>query len=203
MPASGFLTEQQATAVADVITEWSVLEIGLQKALCELAQAPMALGQALTEDLGPDNRIKALKRLAQTWQSQSSISDDHRTALAECLTLATWITKVKARRNQIAHWIWIRANDTEMFGFKYSTRPFDTYGDPKGRPQTSITETVEGLTEFAGQINYAAERFHRASEALETLPTWPRRYVAADQKPERPERSGQSEPPPPPPTSSE
>lgn len=199
-PAGGILTEQQACALADVITEWSVLEIGLQKALCVLAQAPLALGQALTEDLGPDNRIKALKRLAHTWQGVSrrlEPSETERIALAECLMLATWITQVKGRRNQIAHWSWFRSSEEELFGFKYRTRPIATYADQKNLPQTDIIETVTGLKEFAGQINFAAERLHRAADALQKLPTWPRTHVAIDVEPERPEHLSQSEPLPP------
>lgn len=204
VPASGHLTERQATALADVITEWSVLEISLQKVLCILAQAPTALGQALTEDLGPDNRIKALKRLAQTWKlshRRDQFTVEQNIALTDCLILATWIAQVKGRRNQIAHWSWQRSNDEEMFGFKYSTRPAATYADQKNIPQTNITETVSALISFSEQINFAAHRLQLASEMLQTLRAWPRTRIEVAVEPEHPESSGQSEPVPPRPTS--
>ena len=202
-PASGRLTEEQATAFADVITAWSLLELTLQKVLCVLAQAPLALGQALTEDLGPDNRIKALKRLAQTWKAvqRYNLTVEQRIALTDCLVLATWIAQVKARRNQIAHWNWLRQDDEEIFGFKYNTRPSGSYADQNNRPQTHATETVTTLDEFSEQISVAAHRLQLASELLQTLPTWPRTRIEVNVEQERPESSGQSEPVPPRPTS--
>src|SRR5262245_19243164 len=114
-PSTSHLTSEQATAIADVIINWSVLEVVLQDLLVALTQSPTALGQALTEDLGPDNRLKALKRLARTWiallSSPSwvdSKNSDFIKALDDCQALATWIAMAKARRNQIAHWTWFR-----------------------------------------------------------------------------------------------
>ena len=65
--ALSFITEEQRAEIMLVIQGWALLETMIQKIACALAQSPLHLGQALTEDLGPDHRLKALRRLCKSW----------------------------------------------------------------------------------------------------------------------------------------
>ena len=95
--------------IGTVTTAWAVFETAIQMALCELVQSPPALAQALTDDLGPDNRVKALKRLCASWAA--ALRDDRDaerqtiSAVADC---AKWFERNKAKRNQIIHYCWFR-----------------------------------------------------------------------------------------------
>jgi hypothetical protein len=171
-PETAGLTHSQLIGIASVVSAWAVLEGVLQNVLVVLTQAPLALGQALTEDLGPDNRLKALKRLCQSWEiAAGGRYPEHMPALASVAAVGTWVEKNKGRRNQIAHWQWLRQTDDEVLGFKYSMR----IGSPEKPSSGSfLTAKTTDFSVFAEEIRLQTEKMINLLEPLEKLPAWPR-----------------------------
>ncbi len=165
------LTEPQLIGIGSVVSAWAILESVLQDALVTLAQSPSTLGQALTEDLGPDNRLKALKRLCQTWQIIMKVRNREQSEmLDELAAVGVWIEKQKGLRNKIAHWQWMRQSDQKVFGFKYSTKP----EDPAHSINFMVAETAD-FAKFAEQIRDKAAELIELVRDLRKLPTWPER----------------------------
>ena len=157
--------------IGSVASTWTILEIATQQALCLLAQTPSTLGQALTDDLGPDARIKALKRLCDTWLSAFGEGREQEiAAINETLAVCRWFEQNKAKRNQIVHYFWLRKSDDEMLGSKYSTKPIAA---DKVQRERFITMTTIELTNFAKQISVQADNLLGLTLRLGLLPSWP------------------------------
>lgn len=171
-PQTSGLTHSQLIGIASVVSFWAVLEGVLQEALVKLTQSPLALGQALTEDLGPDNRLKALKRLCQSWQIvMGHRHPEHTETVAKVAAVGTWIEKNKNRRNQIAHWQWMRQSDQKVLGFKYTMK----VGTVQNPTQSFLTANTSDFAEFAEQIKLKTEELIELLKPLERLPAWPRK----------------------------
>lgn len=171
LPESAGLTVNQLASVGFVMTTWAALESIYQHTLFVLAQSPDALGQALTEDLGPDNRSKAMKRLCASWKLALGDRFPEQTdALAKALQVVKWIDANKAERNQIAHWNWLRIDDQSMFGFKYHLKPISLSDNrPHGQ-----TRTHEDLFKFGAEISQQAADLLALQPAFDNLPPWPK-----------------------------
>ena len=165
------LTHSQMIGIGSVASTWTILEIATQQALCLLAQTPSALGQALTDDLSPDNRIKALKRLCDTWLAAFGDGREQEiAAIDETLAVCKWFERNKARRNQIVHYFWLRKSDDEMIGSKYSTKPM--FADRVHRERYLVMKTTD-LSEFAAEISVQADNLLGLTLRLGLLPSWP------------------------------
>jgi hypothetical protein len=176
-PEGAGLTHRQLAAIGAVITTWALLEATVQQMLFTLAQSPSWLGQALTEDLGPDHRLKALRRLLRTWERLLGYNDGHEAELEKvhsARALAIWIEKNKDRRNRVAHWLWNRASDEEMYAFKYTLKGG---GSGVGLEEAGlwIETTADELMSFAEEIRAKVDAIAMSVEDLRTLPTWPER----------------------------
>lgn len=157
--------------IGSVASTWTILEIATQQALCLLAQTPSVLGQALTDDLGPDARIKALKRLCDTWLSVFGEDRDQEiAAINETLAVCRWFEQNKAKRNQIVHYFWLRKSDDEILGSKYSTKPL--IADKVQRDRYIVMRTTD-LTDFAKEISAQADALLGLTLRLGLLPSWP------------------------------
>ncbi len=172
MPETSGLTHSQLIGIGSVVSAWAVLEAVLQEALVSLTQAPLSLGQALTEDLGADNRLKALKRLCQSWEiAMGDRYPEHLTTLKKVAAIGTWIEKNKGRRNQIAHWQWIRQSDEKALGFKYTMK----ISSSPNANQSFLTAKTADFAEFAEQIRIKTEELINELKPLAQLPAWPRK----------------------------
>jgi len=126
------------------------------------------LGQALTENLSPDNRLAALRRLLTTWERMVHLTLDQKALIAECRELIKWIAQNKAKRNRIAHWIWLRSTDAELFGWKHHIMPTDD----KERPNETINKS--DILEFSREIGQIAGRVAAAELQARMLPPFPK-----------------------------
>jgi hypothetical protein len=166
------LDEEQRACVMLVLQGWSLLESFLQKLLTTLAQSPLLLGQALTEDLGPDHRIKALRRLANSWlwRLNPQVMGDAIGHLHEVQELAKWIASNKDSRNQLVHWQWSALDNERLLCFKYTLRlpPGAADADPEAYAETTLSNVLE----FAEEIDAINDRLQAVTAALEQLPAW-------------------------------
>lgn len=177
-PESAGLTVTQLAAIGFVMTTWATLETIYQHTLFVLAQSPDMLGQALTEDLSPDNRSKAMKRLCASWKLALGDRFPEQTeALDKALEITKWIDTNKAERNHLAHWNWLRNDDESMFGFKYHLKPVDLSDN---RPRGALRKH-EDVFKFGTEIARQAGALLELQPAFDALPSWPQKQHAPDQ----------------------
>ena len=169
LPDKSWLTTRQLAAIGSVLAVWSWIDVETQNLLCRLIKTDSMLAQSLTEDLGPDNRIKALKRLLKTWDHAIYDKNEFRKAsLDEALAITKWIERNKSLRNQIAHWVWLRSDDETLFGWKHHTMPFLTE-DQRPNIERKVTE----IEEFAQESGKIVVRMNAAYHSFGNLPDWP------------------------------
>lgn len=172
MPESAGLTVNQLASIGFVMSTWEALESIFQNVLFVLAQSPDSLGQALTEDLSADNRSKALKRLCSSWKLVLGDGYEKQIAALDGLdNVRKWIDANKGKRNQIAHWNWLRVDDKNMFAFKMHLKP-TTLAD---NAPTGIHTTHDDLFAFGGEIGSMASELIGLLSVLDQLPPWPQK----------------------------
>jgi hypothetical protein len=159
--------------IGSVVTAWSFLETANEIVLYILAQTPDTLGQALTDGLSADHRIKALKRLCDTWLvSLKEERVEAITAINETRKLVNWQERAKVKRNKIVHHIWHRMSDDEMLGRRFSTKPVQA---DKLYTERFIAMKTHELSKFAVEVTQKADAFFALLPVLEKLPAWPKR----------------------------
>jgi hypothetical protein len=162
-------TINQLAAIGSVSAAWSWLDLGIEALLARLIEGDEMLAQALTEDLSPDNRLKALRRLVVTWERVvRNLTDDHRAVLAEVREIVTWVARNKGKRNEIIHWVWMRTDDEKLYGWKHRMMP-TTQAE---RPNRYMTKTE--ILEFSREIGAMAGRVGAAELAARQLPPFPK-----------------------------
>jgi hypothetical protein len=168
MPNSSWLTVNQLASIGSVVAAWSWMDLAFEALLSTLIQTDDMLGQSLTEDLSPDYRIKAARRLVKTWETAIRAPNESQSGLfTEIREITKWIATNKGRRNQIAHWIWLRSDDENMFGWKHHVM----FASENERPSGEITKTE--IMEFSKEIGLIAGRLGAAELEARNLPTWP------------------------------
>jgi hypothetical protein len=165
---SSWPTINQLAGIGSVVVAWSWLELAVESLLTALVQSDDMLSQALTENLSPDHRLSALVRLAKTWERMvRKLTDEQRALLVEIRDLAKLVAKYKGERNKTAHWIWLRQDDTKMFGWKHHVMPTEPHAGPNAH------KTTEDLLESSKVIGEVAHRVANAELAARNLPLWP------------------------------
>lgn len=176
------LLDDHKIKMANVIGSWSVLETNCEKLLCALAQTPLTLGQTLTEDLGPDHRLKALRRLCRNWEIVLPRNHELQPRLKELRSLATWVAQNKDARNRLVHWHWRSRGTDALVCFKYSFKP--PTEDKVESP--FLTTSVKSLTGFFIEIAGKNRELKALLESLETLPPWQEILPSHDSRSPRP-----------------
>lgn len=171
LPDSAWPTINQLAAIGTVVNAWSWLDLAVQNLLCRLVQSATHLSQTLTEDLSPDNRIKALRRLAHTLDSVFlNITGEQAAAIAEIDAVAKWMAANKAKRNNIAHYLWLRNTDEKMFGWKYSL----AIRDDHSRPELMLA--WRDLVTFSEEIGAMITRVDAVEKVVRNWPDWPQSW---------------------------
>ena len=169
LPDTSWPTNDQLSGIGAVAATWAWLEMALEELLCTLSRTDEALSQTLTGDLSPDNRIKALRRLATTWERLlGSRAGEHADLLSEVRAIAKWLADNKARRNGIVHTIWMRTDDASMFGWKHLTTPYVADEPERGKALTRSDALA-----FSREIGEMVARLNKAERASRSLPALP------------------------------
>lgn len=164
-----WLTNKQLAAIGSVVAVWSWLDLEIENLMATLAQGDAMLIQALTEDLSPDNRLNALRRLITTWERACpTLSEEHKAAFAKAREVIRWVAANKARRNRIAHSLWSRTDDETMFGWKHHIMPRDS-----GKVGSFEKITTSEITAFSKEIGRQQANLSLAMQVLKLLPVWP------------------------------
>ncbi|MCW3796312.1 hypothetical protein OMW55_00610 [Sphingomonas sp. BN140010] len=170
IPSTAWPTINQLAAIGSVAATWSWLDLSLEGILAKLVHSDEMLAQALTEDLSPDNRLKALRRLTRTWeQVHPDLTDAHKAQFDEVREIVKWVAANKARRNEIVHWLWLRRDDARLFGWKHRVTP----AIPSEARASKLAD-YESFLEFSREIGSMADRAAETERALSDLPPWPK-----------------------------
>jgi hypothetical protein len=164
---SSWPTINQLAGIGSVIATWSWLDLGIESLLATLTKGDEMLVQALTEDLSADNRLKALRRLAITWEWMGRPTAEQTELLSEIRDIAKEVTRRKALRNKIAHGLWMRTDDEKMYRWRHHVAPLLTT-ESKGE-----VLTISQLLEFSNEIGQLARRASDAEMAARSLPPFP------------------------------
>jgi hypothetical protein len=116
------LTAAQCEAIGRVAVNWSVVEYVLEVILVKLALGPYFPGLALTNNLGIDNRIGALKDLVAIHRLRYHSLIVPEVLLDKLADVAKQIASLKNRRNRVVHGVWFRENDHKMFGLRFQAK---------------------------------------------------------------------------------
>jgi hypothetical protein len=140
--ATTFLSEfsrlkpAQFEAIGRVAATWSVLEWLIEVALARLSMVPPFPGRALTNDLGIDNRLRALKTLVELHRTRYRYALVDYSTLEHFSALITEIAKLKDRRNRVVHRIWTTRAHGKMFGIRFrvgaAVEPISSIDEMKG-----------------------------------------------------------------------
>lgn len=145
------LTDRQYAAIGRVAVLWSEAEWALERILERLVLAPSLLGYVLTEKLGPDNRIAAIRSLINVHKIKY-----HSKLISEELLLAIRgylpsLARMKRDRNHIVHSVWANAGEDHLSRFDISETARSGMDFSAG-PCDRITD----LEEFGKEIEKAA-----------------------------------------------
>jgi len=146
-------TERQYAAIGRVVATWSEVEFALESILSRLALTPALLGFVLTDKLGPDNRIGAIKSLIHVHQTKYAGVLVDQGALAQISGLLKTVRKMKDDRNFIAHTVWSRATDDFMSHFD-ATEAARSGQDFSAGP----AERLADIEAFGAEVRKLADR---------------------------------------------
>lgn len=164
---SSWPTVYQLAGIGSVIAAWNWLDLAIESLLATLTKSDEMLVQALTEDLSQDNRLKALRRLAITWERIGRLNDEHKALFAEIRRIVKDVAQAKVLRNKIAHGLWIRNDDEAMYRWKHHVAPIasnESFGEHV---------TVSELLDFSKQVGGLAGRAAVVEIASRDLPPFP------------------------------
>ncbi|MEW9804877.1 hypothetical protein [Mesorhizobium marinum] len=122
------LTDVQFALIGRIAVQWTRCENVLQEILASLAWAPRYFGRALTNSLGPDNRIGAIKSLCMIHEKQMLCQVVSLEQITKIRQIAVRFDALKGERNKFIHWSAIRKDDDNLFFSPLKSLP----ADPKG-----------------------------------------------------------------------
>lgn len=144
------LTGRQCAAIGRVAVLWSEIEYSMERLLARLALVPSLLGYVLTDKLGPDNRIAAIRFLLKVHEGKYQNSLISHESLSEIKELLAPLAKMKDERNRIVHSVWIKTSDMHLSRFDI---------DPSApNIRVGYSERLEDIERFADEIEKMATR---------------------------------------------
>lgn len=169
IPDTSWPTIRQLAAIGAVSTTWSWLDMGIETLICTLTESDEMLGQALTQDLSPDNRLKALRRLTTTWERMVlGMTKPQTELLADIRSCVSWVAKNKTTRNKVVHSLWMRSDDEKLFGWKHHIAPVTA------KESSSVSITVSEILNFSIEIGQMVVRLGELELAARELPPFPK-----------------------------
>lgn len=110
------LTEAQYAAIGRAVVEWANVEFLLGVLLSRLLATPEFLGRKYTSSISAVRLQSAIAEAVEIHARRYGHRLVSRHILAEILTVNRRVTSLRAMRNKLAHFCWVRLNDEELFG---------------------------------------------------------------------------------------
>lgn len=109
-------TAEQYALLGEAVVDWSIIDLLVESLIARLARAPDFPMMAVTKRLGSEARNLALQHLAEIHEQRYRGRALPADAVANISEIRKRLKALKARRNQVAHWIWMRQDDEALFG---------------------------------------------------------------------------------------
>jgi hypothetical protein len=151
MDASDRLTARQLAAIGRVAVLWSEVEWAMERILGPLALVPSLLGYILTDKLGPDNRIGAIRSLIEVHKIKyrGLIDGELLTEIQEYLPS---LGAMKDDRNYIVHSVWAKASETQLSRFDITAT-----ARSGADVELGVCQPIKTIEEFGDQVEGAAK----------------------------------------------
>lgn len=113
------LTEAQYAAIGRAVVEWANVEFLLGVLLSRLLATPEFLARTYTESISAVRLQKAIADAVEIHAVRYRHRLVSREALDDILDVNKRVSSLRAIRNKIAHFCWVRRHDEEIFGTSF------------------------------------------------------------------------------------
>lgn len=176
-------TDRQCVAIGRIASAWAVVEYLMERTLTRLALSPSLLGYVLTDKLGPDNRIEAIKSLITAHRTKYNcvlVADE---ILAEISALLPTLKLMKSDRNFAVHSVWSSTGEHWLSHFDIAAAARSGKDMSAGTP-----EKTADLETFANSIQLISDKLWAVSFKLPQIdPTLLEKLRKLEQPAHRPE----------------
>ncbi len=150
------LTSEQYELLGRSFIEWSNIEFLLGIVLSRLLFTPEFLGRTYSDEMSAAKLESAIKNALEIHKNRYGNKVISQPLLDEIAELVKTASKCRALRNKLAHYIWMRSNDNEIFGSRMSGK----LPKPNGKSDC-ITVTVSELQENYEMAHGLVEKLTR------------------------------------------
>ncbi|HET7832165.1 MAG TPA: hypothetical protein VFK88_04290 [Gallionella sp.] len=113
------LTEEQYAALGKVVVEWANIEELLGAISGRLLATPDFLARSFTDSISAVRIQTILTQAIEIHQVRYQCMRVHEAILNELTVLNEKVNTLRAKRNKIAHFCWLRSNDEELWGTNF------------------------------------------------------------------------------------
>ena len=150
------LTDEQYKILGQNFIEWSNIEFMLGILLSRLLFTPEFLGRTYSDQMSAVKLEAAIKNALDIHCHRYGNSVVSKELSKEIKEILSSVSKCRALRNKLAHYLWMRSNDTEIFGSKMSGRQYRI-----GVKEDSITISLSELKENHEQAHSLVGQLQR------------------------------------------
>lgn len=157
-------TQRQYAAIGRVAAAWAIVELGMERVLTALALTPSLLGFVLTDKLGPDNRINAIRSLIGVHEGKYGCELVDQVTLGRIRMLIAILAKMKEDRNFVVHSVWSQS------GPEHISRTDITAAARSGRDRSAgPAERVADVESFADEVQKASDELWQLARLLPSV----------------------------------
>ena len=160
-------TEEQFALLGKSVTAWGIIDHLVNAVLARLAQTPDFIGLALTDDLGFRQRMTAINNLVDIHRRRYRVPHLDADTLSEAVRVAAALDKAKPNRNNMAHHVWMRVTDDQLFAVRLKGRQ-DNPAKSDGTQLLSNSELADLTAEAESLIGQLEALIDRLPEVPET-----------------------------------
>ena len=150
------LTDEQYKILGQNFIEWSNIEFMLGILLSRLLFTPEFLGRTYSDQMSAVKLEAAIKNALDIHCHRYGNSVVSKELSQEIKEILSSVSKCRTLRNKLAHYLWMRSNDTEIFGSKMSGRQYRI-----GVKEDSITISLSELKENHEQAHSLVGQLQR------------------------------------------
>jgi len=114
------LTEEQYAALGKAVVEWANIEELLGVIIGRLLATPDFLARTFSDSISAVRSQAILTEAIEIHRTRYQYRIVQKNILDELNTTNEKITALRAKRNKIAHFCWMRSNDNELWGTNFS-----------------------------------------------------------------------------------
>jgi hypothetical protein len=147
--------DAQLLAIGKVCATWAVLERIVGMLISRLCMAPEYPTLAILRELSANNQIKALRILIPLHKERYARMMTNEDFIIDLMKMPARLQTLKDKRNEIAHTVWHKWNETEMLAMR--SRPV-TYSVAAAEPAEKNKTSIESMNSLSEEIQEVADR---------------------------------------------